>query len=315
MRWREPRCPDWHSEMLTTMLQKIAVWQHFIAVHFLGQLNCSFINQKAFKNTHNRPGGESNAGRLSDSQRYLPLYYRGLLLTDICCSWSPEPTEMCINKIKSLSTADILSPHAVNRTAVSWLTFADTNHKTTENCCLATFIAIHFMSQLNYSLIKQKVFKSTHNLPGGESNPGLLRDSQRYLPLYYRGLLFSKIYCSSFPEPTEMFINKIKSLSTADILSRAGNRTPVFWLTVRDTNHYTTEECCSAAFIAVHFLSQLKCSFNKIKGFQKLASSPRRGIEHRCPEWQSQILTTILRRIVVDCDLLQFISWSNWNVY
>ena len=26
-------------------------------------------------------------------------------------------------------------------------------------------------------------------LPGGESNPGLLRDRQGYLPLYYRGLV------------------------------------------------------------------------------------------------------------------------------
>ena len=38
------------------------------------------------------------------------------------------------------------------------------------------------MSQLKCSLIKQKVFKSTHKLPGEKSNPGLLSDSQRYLP-------------------------------------------------------------------------------------------------------------------------------------
>ena len=151
----------------------------FIAVHSLSQLNCSLTKQRAFKNTYNLPGGESNPGLLSDSQRYLPLYYRGLLVNEICCSWSPEPTEMFINKIKSFSTADILS-HAGNRIPLCWLTVRDTNHYTTEDCCLATFIAVHFLSQLNCSLLKQKAFKNTHNLPGGESNPGLLSDSQRY---------------------------------------------------------------------------------------------------------------------------------------
>ena len=96
------------------------------------------------------------------------------------------------------------------RIPVSWVTGRDTYHYTTEDCCLVRFVAVHFLSQLSCTLIKQKVFKSTHNLPGGESNPGLLRDSQRYLPLYYRGLLFTDIFCSSFPEPTEQFINKTK---------------------------------------------------------------------------------------------------------
>ena len=86
----------------------------------------------------------------------------------------------------------------------------NTYHYTTEDCCLLRFVAVHFLSQLKCSLIKQIVFKSTHNLPGGESNPGLLSDSQRYLPLYYRGFLFTEICCSSFPEPTKMFINKTK---------------------------------------------------------------------------------------------------------
>ena len=161
----------------------------------MSQLKCSLIKQKVFKSTHNLPGGESNPGLLSDSQRYLPLYYRGLLFTEICCSSFPEPTKC--------------------------------------------------------TLIKQKVFKSTHNLPGGESNPGLLSDSQRYLPLYYRGLLFTDIFCSSFPEPTEMFINKTK-------------------------------------------------------GFQKHTKAPRRKIEPRSPEWQSEILTAILPRISVTQYLLQF---------
>ena len=324
----------------------------FIAVHFLSQLKCSLIKQKAFKNTRNLPGWESNPSLLSDSQRYLPLYYRGLLLNEICCSWSPEPTEMFINNIKILSTADILS-HKVNRTAVPWLTFGDTNHYTTEDCCLATFIAVHLLSQLNCSLIKPKSFKNTRNLPGGESNPGLLSDSQRYLPLYYRGLLLNEICCSWSPEPTEMFINNIKSLSTADILSHAVNRTAVSWLTFGDTNHYTTEDCCLATFIAVHFLSQLKCSLIKQKAFKNTRNLPgwesnrsllsdsqrylppyyRRLLlteiccswspeptemfinkikslstadilshavnRTRCPDWHSEMLTTMLQRISV----------------
>ena len=75
------------------------------------------------------------------------------------------------------------------------------------------------MSQLKCSLIKQKVFKSTHNLPGGQSNPGLLSDSQ-------------------------------------------------------DTYHYTTEDWCLMRFVAVHFLSQLKCSLIKQKVFKSTHKFP-----------------------------------------
>ena len=120
----------------------------------MSQLKCSLICQKVFKSKHNLHGEESNLGLLSNSQKYLPPYYQGLLFTEICCSSFPEPTKIFINKTKG--------------------------------------------------------FKSTHYLPGGESNPGLLSDSQRYLPLYYRGLVFIEMCCSSFPEPTEMFINKTK---------------------------------------------------------------------------------------------------------
>ena len=172
----------------------------------MSQLKCSLIKQKVFKSTHKLPGGESNPGLLSDTQRYLPLYYRGLLLSEICCSSFPEAIELFINKTKT--------------------------------------------------------FQNTHNLPGGESNPGLLSDSQSYLPLYYRGLVVSEMCCSSFPEPIDMFINKTK-------------------------------------------------------GFQNNTSSPRRGIELRSPEWQSEILTTILPRIDAYWDLLQFISWANisWEMF
>ena len=83
------------------------------------------------------------------------------------------------------------------------------------------------MSQLKCSLIKQKVFKSTHKLPGEKSNPGLLSDSQRYLPLYYRGLLFTEICCSSFHEPTKMYINKTKGFQKHTLSPRRGNQTPV----------------------------------------------------------------------------------------
>ena len=131
----------------------------------MSQLKCSLIKQKVFKSTHKLPGEKSNPGLLSESQKYLPLFYRGFLFT-------------------------------------------------------AIFIAIHFMSQLKCSLIKKKVFKRTHNLPGGESNPGLLSDSQRYLPLYYRGLLFT------------------------------------------------------AEFVAVDFLSQLKCSLIKQKVFKSRQKLP-----------------------------------------
>ena len=53
--------------------------------------------------------------------------------------------------------------------------------------------------------------KHTQKLPGEKSNPGLLSDSQKYLPLFYWGFLLRNIYCNSFHEPTEMFINKTKS--------------------------------------------------------------------------------------------------------
>ena len=83
----EPRSPEWHSEILTAILPSISVyWQYVIAIHFLSQLKCTLIKQKVFKSTHNLPGGDSNPGLLSDSQRYLPLYYRGLLFTDMCYS-------------------------------------------------------------------------------------------------------------------------------------------------------------------------------------------------------------------------------------
>ena len=183
----------------------------FVTVHFLSQLNCTLIKQNVFKSTHNLPGGESNPGLLSDSQRYLPLYYRGLLFTDIFCSSFPEPTEQFINKTKGFQKHTKVPRRKIESRSPEWQLETLTAILPEDFCLLQYLVAIHFMSQLKCSLIKQKVFKSTHKLPGEKSNLGLLSDSQRYLPPYYQGLLFTEICCSSFPEPTKMYINKTKS--------------------------------------------------------------------------------------------------------
>ena len=72
---------------------------------------------------------------------------------------------------------------AGNRTPVSRVTGGDTYHYTTEDFTDADEkYFFHFKG--NYGPFKRSNFL----LPGGESNPGLLRDRRGYLPLYYRGL-------------------------------------------------------------------------------------------------------------------------------
>ena len=54
---------------------------------------------------------------------------------------------------------------------------------------------------------------------------------------------------------------------------------------------------------------------NKITAFQKQTYYPVRGIEPEDPDWQSEILTTILQKISVEQYLLQFISWGNLIIH
>ena len=148
-----------------------------------------------------------------------------------------------------------MSP-AGNRTPVSWVTVRDTYHYTTEDFCLLRFVAVHFLNQLKCSLIKLKVLKSTHHLPGGESNPGLLSE-------------------------------------------------------VSDTYHYTTEDCCLLRFVAVHFLSQLKCSLIKQKVFKSTHNLPGGESNPGLLSDSQRYLPLYSPRIGVYWDLLQFISWAN----
>lgn len=51
------------------------------------------------------------------------------------------------------------------------------------------------MNRKTLSIVNSKVTKKDILLPGGESNPGLPRDRRGYLPLYYRGVMFTELKC------------------------------------------------------------------------------------------------------------------------
>ena len=136
-------------------------------------------------------------------------------------------------------------------------------------------------------LYGQRTANNYQFLPGGESNPGLLRDRRGYSPLYYRGNRW-------LSELLFKFFTQIKSFSVVKngqkqqqttYFSTAGNRTPVSRVTGGDTRHYTTEEADGCLNSCLNFSLKLSHFLLKrmAKNSNKLRISPRRGIEPRSP--------------------------------
>ncbi len=128
-----------------------------------------------------------------------------------------------------------------------------------------------------------------HVFPVGNLTPGLLSDSQRYLPLYFRGWMF-KVINLSFVLVCSIW-NDMLDNTKRDMAPRRG---------IEPRSPEWQSEILTTILPGMNILSNqpifcLLCSrLNVILATRKTCMPRRLGMEPLSPEWQSEILTTIL---------------------